>query len=102
MRFLSGIQPSGNITLGNYLGAVKNFVKLQDREDFTDFLVFIADLHAITVPQEKEALRKNIKSLASLYIACGLNPEKVHIFVQSEVPAHAQLGWVLQCTVYNG
>ena len=102
MRFLSGIQPSGNITLGNYLGAVKNFVKLQDREDFTDFLVFIADLHAITVPQEKEALRKNIKSLASLYIACGLNPEKVHIFVQSEVPAHAQLGWVLQCTGYIG
>ena len=102
MRFLSGIQPSGNITLGNYLGAVKNFVKLQDREDFTDFLVFIADLHAITVPQDREALRKNIKSLAAIYIACGLDPKKVHIFVQSEVPAHATLGWILQCTGYIG
>ncbi len=102
MRFLSGIQPSGNITLGNYLGAVKNFVRLQNREDFTDFLVFIADMHAITVPQDKEALRKNIKSLAAIYIACGLDPEKVHIFIQSEVPAHAQLGWILQCTGYIG
>ncbi len=102
MRFLSGIQPSGNITLGNYLGAVKNFVKLQDREDFTDFLVFIADLHAITVPQDKTALRKNIKSLVALYLACGLNPEKVKIFIQSEVPAHTQLGWVLQCCGYIG
>lgn len=102
MRFLSGIQPSGNITLGNYLGAVKNFVKLQDREDFTDFLVFIADLHAITVPQDKTELRKNIKSLVALYLACGLNPEKVHIFIQSEVPAHTQLGWILQCSGYIG
>ena len=102
MRFLSGIQPSGNITLGNYIGAVKNFVKLQDREDFTDFLVFIADMHAITVPQDKETLRKSIKSLACLYIACGLDPKKVHIFIQSEVPAHAMLGWVLQCTGYIG
>ena len=102
MRFLSGIQPSGNITLGNYIGAVKNFVNLQDREDFTDFLVFVADMHAITVPQEKEALRKNIKSLAAIYMACGLDPKKVHIFIQSEVPAHAQLGWVLQCTGYIG
>ena len=102
MRFLSGIQPSGNITLGNYLGAVKNFVRLQNREDFTDFLVFIADMHAITVPQDKEALRKNIKSLAAIYIACGLDPKKVHIFIQSEVPAHAQLGWILQCTGYIG
>jgi len=102
MRFLSGIQPSGNITLGNYLGALKNFVKLQDNPSFTDFLVFVADEHAITVPQEKEALRKNIKSLVALYLACGLDPKKVHIFIQSEVPAHNQLGWVLECTVYIG
>ena len=102
MRFISGIQPSGNITLGNYLGAVKNFVLLQNREDFTDFLVFIADMHAITVPQDKEALRKNIKSLAAIYIACGLDPKKVHIFIQSEVPAHASLCWILQCTGYIG
>ena len=102
MRFLSGIQPSGNITLGNYIGAIKNFVKLQDNPDFTDFLVFVADMHAITVPQDKQALRKNIKSLVAIYLACGLNPEKVHIFIQSEVPAHATLGWILQCTGYIG
>ena len=102
MRFISGIQPSGNITLGNYLGAVKNFVKLQDSPDFTDFLVFIADLHAITVPQDKLALRQNIKSLVALYLACGLDPKKVHIFIQSEVPAHSELGWVLMCNGYIG
>lgn len=102
MRFLSGIQPSGNITLGNYLGALKNFVKLQDSKEFTDFLVFIADLHAITVPQDKAQLRQNIKSLVAIYLACGLDPAKVHIFIQSEVPAHTQLGWVLQCTGYIG
>lgn len=102
MRFISGIQPSGNITLGNYLGSIKNFIKIQDREDCTDFLIFIADLHAITVPQDKIALRKNIKSLAALYLAFGLNSEKVHIFVQSEVPAHTQLGWILECNGYIG
>lgn len=102
MRIISGIQPSGNITLGNYLGAVKNFVKLQDKEDLTDFLVFVADLHAITVNQDKTELRKNIKSLVAIYLACGLDPEKVKIFIQSEVPAHAQLGWVLQCNGYIG
>ena len=102
MRFISGIQPSGNITLGNYLGAVKNFVKLQDSKEFSDFLVFIADLHAITVPQDKAELRKNIKSLVAIYLACGLNPEKVKIFIQSEVPAHTMLGWVLQCNSYIG
>lgn len=102
MRLLSGIQPSGNITIGNYLGAVKNFVKLQDSEEITDFLVFIADLHAITVSQDKTALRKNIRSLVALYLACGLDPKKVHIFIQSEVPAHTQLAWILECNGYIG
>lgn len=102
MRFISGIQPSGNITLGNYLGAVKNFVKLQQDPSFTDILVFVADLHAITVQQDKQELRKNIKSLVALYVACGLDPERVHIFIQSEVPAHTMLGWVLQCNGYIG
>ena len=102
MRLISGIQPSGTITLGNYLGAIKNFVKLQNDLVDTDILVFIADLHAITVSQDKQALRKNIKSLAAIYIACGLNPEKVHIFIQSEVPAHNQLGWVMECNSYIG
>lgn len=101
-RLISGIQPSGNITLGNYLGAVKNFVKLQDELEDTDILIFIADLHAITVPQDRAALRTNIKSLAALYIACGLDPQKVHLFVQSEVPCHTQLSWVLECNTYIG
>lgn len=102
MRLISGIQPSGTITLGNYLGAIKNFVKLQDELTDTDILVFIADLHAITVSQDKQALRKNIKSLAAIYLACGLDPERVHIFIQSEVPAHNQLGWVMECNSYIG
>ena len=102
MRFISGIQPSGNITLGNYIGALRNFVKLQDDPRFDDFLVFVADLHAITVPQEKLALRQNIKSLVAMYMAAGLNPEKVHFFIQSEVHEHAELAWVLECNGYIG
>lgn len=101
-RLISGIQPSGNITLGNYLGALKNFVKLQDELEDTDILIFIADLHAITVPQEKLKLRHNIKSLAALYLACGLDPNKMHLFIQSEVPAHNQLGYIMECTSYIG
>ena len=102
MRLISGIQPSGNITLGNYLGAIQNFLKLQNDEKIDDILVFIADLHAITVPQDTTALRTNIKSLAALYIACGLDPERVKIFIQSEVPAHTMLGWALECNTYIG
>jgi len=102
MRLISGIQPSGNITLGNYLGAIKNFVKLQDDEKIDDFLVFVADLHAITVPQDKTKLRQSIKNLVAIYLACGLDPKKVHIFIQSEIPAHPMLGWILQCNGYIG
>ena len=96
-RLLSGIQPTGIITLGNYLGAIKNFVKLQNELEDIDFFVFIADLHAITIPQDPVLLRKNIKNLAAVYIACGLDPEKVHLFIQSEVLEHAELGYVMQC-----
>ena len=102
MRLVSGIQPSGNITLGNYLGAIKNFLKCQEDTSIDDILVFIADLHAITVPQDKIALRQNIKSLAALYIACGLDPNRVKVFIQSEVPAHTTLGWIMQCNGYIG
>ncbi len=101
-RLLSGIQPTGVVTLGNYLGAIKNFVKLQNELEDIDFLVFIADLHAITVPQNKTELRKNIKTLAALYIACGLDPKKVHLFVQSEVIEHTMLGYMLECNTYIG
>lgn len=99
---LSGVQPSGKLTLGNYLGAIRNFVTLQNTEEYDNFFVFIADLHAITVPKEPQQLRKNIKELAALYIACGLNPEKVSLFVQSEVHEHAEIGYLLQTITYIG
>ncbi|MEH7385056.1 tryptophan--tRNA ligase [Bacillus sp. JJ1521] len=95
----SGIQPSGSVTLGNYIGAMKQFVELQN--EYNCFYC-IVDQHAITVPQEALELRKNIKSLAALYLAVGLNPEKATLFIQSEVPAHAQAGWMLQCVSYIG
>lgn len=95
----SGIQPSGTLTLGNYLGAMKNFVDLQD--DYECFFC-IVDQHAITVPQDRLALRKNIKSLAALYIASGISQEKSTLFIQSEVPAHSQLAWMMQCVSYIG
>lgn len=95
----SGIQPSGTITLGNYIGAMKQFVELQDNYNC---YFCIVDQHAITVPQDPIQLRKNIKSLAALYIAVGIDPEKATLFIQSEVPAHAQAGWMLQCVTYIG
>lgn len=88
----SGIQPSGMITLGNYLGAMQQFITYQE----TDECYFcIVNQHAITVPQDPEKLRKNIRSLAALYLAVGLNPEKVTLFIQSEVPEHAKLAWIM-------
>lgn len=99
---LSGVQPSGKLTLGNYLGAIRNFVTLQNTEEYDNFFVFVADLHAITVPKEPQQLRKNIKELAALYIACGLDPEKVSLFVQSEVHEHAEIGYLLQTITYIG
>jgi len=96
-RILTGIQPTGNITLGNYLGAIKNLVQLQNDHPDDELFVFIADLHALTIPQDREALRKNIKSLAAIYIACGLDPERANLFIQSEVPAHCQLAFIMEC-----
>ncbi|AKP46385.1 MULTISPECIES: tryptophan--tRNA ligase [Bacillus] len=95
----SGIQPSGTITLGNYIGAMKQFVELQD--EYNCYFC-IVDEHAITVPQDRLELRKNIRSLAALYLAVGLDPEKVTLFIQSEVPAHTEAGWILQCISYIG
>ena len=98
-RILSAIQPSGTLTIVNYLGALKNFVKLQDEHEC---LFFIVDQHAITVPQDRLELRKKIKELTALYLACGLDPEKATIFVQSEVPGHTQLAWMLTCNTSMG
>lgn len=98
-QILSGIQPSGILTLGNYLGALRNWVKIQEEYDCK---FFVADLHSITVSQEPEVLRKNIKNVIMQYIACGLNPEKNTIFIQSHVHEHAELGWILNCSAYMG
>ena len=95
----SGMQPSGIITLGNYLGALKNWTNLQDEYN----CVFcIVDMHAITVRQEPAVLRKNARELMMLYIAAGLNPEKNIIYMQSHVSAHAELAWILNCFTYMG
>lgn len=88
----SGIQPSGSLTIGNYLGALRNFLDYQDEHEC---YYCIVNQHAITVPQDPAALRENTRSLAALYLAVGLDPKKVTLFVQSEVSAHAQLGWIL-------
>ena len=96
---LSGLQPSGIMTLGNYLGAVKNWVKLQNEYDC---LFMIADMHALTVPQEPVNLRKRCYEVLALYMACGLDPEKSTLFFQSHVPQHAELSWALTCTTYMG
>ena len=96
---LSGIQPSGDLHLGNYLGAIKNWAELSDQ---FDCYWFMADLHTITVRQVPAELRRRTLTQIATYIACGLDPEKNTIFVQSHIPAHAQLGWVLQCYTMFG
>ena len=100
---VSGIQPTGKLTLGNYLGAIKQFVALQNTlEEGDEFFVFIADLHAITIPQIPAELRNAVKSLAAVYLACGLNPEKITLFIQSEVTEHSELGYLMQTISYIG
>lgn len=95
----SGIQPSGSLTLGNYIGALRNWAKLQ--EEFTCYYC-VVDLHAITVRQEPAMLRKRCLDTLALFIACGIDAEKNTIFFQSHVPAHTQLAWVLNCNTYFG
>ena len=96
---LSGIQATGSLTLGNYLGALNNWVEMQDEYDC---YYMIADLHTLTIRKDPEELRQNTLSLIALYIAAGLDPEKNTIFVQSHVPAHTGLSWVLNCYTYMG
>ena len=96
---LSGIQPSGDLHLGNYLGAIKNWA---DRVDDFDCYYFMADQHTITVRQNPADLRRRTIQQLAAYIACGLDPEKNTLFIQSHVPAHAQLGWVLSCYTMFG
>ena len=101
-RIVSGIKPTGDLTLGNYIGALQQFVKLQDELKDYEFFIFVADLHAITTPQDRVALRKNIKNVAALYIACGLDPNRVNLFIQSEVSAHTELNYIMESTLYVG
>lgn len=98
-RIFSGVQPSGNITLGNYLGAIRNWVKLQDEYEC---IYAMMDMHTITVRQTPAELRKRTLELLALYIACGIDPEKCVLFIQSQNSAHAELGWVLDCYTYMG
>ena len=96
---LSGIQPSGDLTLGSYLGAIKNW---SERAEIFDCYYFMADLHSITVRQNPADLRRRTVEQLAQYIACGLDPEKNTLFIQSHVPAHTQLGWVLNCYTMFG
>lgn len=98
-RILSGIQPSGQLTLGNYIGAMKNFVKLQANHDC---FFMVVDLHAITMPQEPDKLRENSEAVAALFIAAGLDPNQSSIFMQSHVKAHTELGWIMTTLAYMG
>ena len=98
-RAFSGVQPTGNIHIGNYLGALRQFVELQET---MDCFYCIVDLHSITVPQDPKELYEHSLDVAALYIATGLDPKKSTIFIQSTVPAHAELAWLLQCNSYTG
>ena len=95
----SGIQPSGNLTLGNYLGALRNFTKVQDGNEC---YYCIVNQHAVTVPQEPKLLHERTRQLAAIYLAAGLDPDKSTLFVQSEVPEHVQLGWIMTTMSYVG
>ncbi len=98
-RILSGIQPSGNLMLGNYIGALKHWVAMQDEYECYYVLV---DMHAITVKQNPAELRKRSYDFISLYLAAGIDPSKSTIFIQSHIPEHAELAWVLNCMTYMG
>lgn len=98
-RVFSGVQPTGNIHLGNYLGALKQFVELQEDNEC---IYCIVDLHAITVEQDPEELKKHILDVAALYLAVGVDPKKSIVFVQSTVPGHTELSWLLTCSSYTG
>ena len=96
---LSGVQSTGNLTLGNYLGAISNWKKMQ--EDYECYYM-IANLHTLTIRNNPKTLRNNTLNLLALYLSAGIDPKKSHIFIQSQVPEHAELTWVLNCYTYMG
>lgn len=93
-RILSGVQPTGNLHIGNYFGAIRNWVLNQ--ANYENFFC-VVDLHAITVPHDPQQLAQHTRQVAALYIACGIDPQLSTIFVQSHVPAHAELAWLFNC-----
>ncbi|OQX50821.1 tryptophan--tRNA ligase [candidate division CPR3 bacterium 4484_211] len=95
----SGVAPSGSLHIGNYIGAIRHWVEFQDKEDN---IFCVVDLHAITTPQDPRKLKEKIYEVAALYLACGINPDKSKIFVQSHNPDHAQLAWILNCVTPIG
>ena len=100
-KIFSGVQPTGNLHLGNYLGAIKNFVELQNEED-NNCIYCVVDLHAITLKQDPKELKNNIRETAATFIASGLNPNKSILFNQSLVPAHSEGSWILSCIARMG
>ena len=98
-RMLTGLQPTGSITLGNYIGAIRQMIKYQDKYDS---YIFVADMHAITVPQDPKELSNNIKNLLAIYLASGIDPKKNTIFLQSDNIYHANVSWVLECLTPYG
>ena len=100
-KIFSGVQPTGNLHLGNYLGAIKNFVKLNNEEE-NKCIFCVVDLHAITVNQDSKKLRNNIRETVATFIASGIDPKKSIIFNQSQVSAHAEAAWILSCTARMG
>ena len=98
-RILTGLKPTGDLTLGNYIGAIKQMIKMQDEYES---YIFVADLHALTIPQNSEELKKRIKSFIAMYIACGIDPTKNVIYVQSDNEFIPAISWMLECTTYYG
>lgn len=98
----SGIQPSGDLHIGNYIGAIEQWVNLQNKSDDMEFIFCVVDLHAITVFQDPKKLREKILDVTALYLACGIDPKKSKIFVQSENPDHAYLSWIFDCLIPMG
>lgn len=99
-RILSGIKPTSEMTIGNYIGAIKNWVAMQN--DYDEAFFFVADMHAITVPQDPKKLHDLTYHIVASYLACGVDTKKSAFFVQSQIPAHAELGWILQCHTSMG
>ena len=98
-RLLTGLQPSGELTIGNYVGSICQVTRYQS--EYETFL-FVPDMHSITVPQDPEILHRRVREIVAMYIACGVDPEKNHIYIQSEIPQHANLSWILECHAYMG